>query len=369
LQGYKPNNGTEWDKSKVHNNRRIIINGKFLSQRTTGVQRFAREVLLELDRIASGDTEIILAADKRMREPPAFRKIQLRKIGRFSGNLWEQLSLPMFVIKNGGICVNLCNMAPILTPHIVVIHDVSYKVNKRFFSRSFAAWYNLVFALITRRIKRIITVSKFSKGEILREYPKVDPRKITVACNGWQHFKCQKQGEGLLRKYGLSAGNYYFSMSSMAKNKNFKWIAKAAALNPGMVFAVSGAVNEKVFGETFDFTMPGNLNFLGYVNDDDAAELMKFCKAFIFPSFYEGFGIPPLEALSVGAKVIVSDTGCMREIFEDAVYYIDPRNPDVDLDKLLLMSVSGAEKILNKFSWRKSAEILYDKIKSLLEEK
>ena len=109
---------------------------------------------------------------------------------------------------------------------------------------------------------------------------------------------------------------------------------------------------------SFDFEVPDNLKFLGYVSDEEAKTLMRDCKAFLFPTFYEGFGIPPLEALSTGAKVVVSDASCIREIFENSVYYIDPYNSDIDLKKLLDTPVESSEKILNKFSWRKSAEEL-----------
>ncbi len=351
----------------MQNSRKIIINGKFLSQEITGVQRYAREILNYLDKIADRDIEIILAADGNAKDIPEFEKIKIKKIGVLSGNLWEQISLPAFVIKHGGICVNLCNMAPILTPHLVAVHDVSYKVNKRFFSYKFVVWYNFVFSLIMQRIKRIITVSEFSKSEIIREYPKISSGKITVTYNGWQHFEKYKIKElDVLRKYNLVKGNYYFSMSSMAKNKNFKWIAKAAKLDPEEIFAVSGAINEKIFGKTFDFEIPQNLKFLGYVCDSEAAELMRSCKAFIFPTFYEGFGIPPLEALSVGAKVIVSDASCMREIFGDTVYYIDPENPEINIENLLTKPTESADKVLNRYSWKRSAEILYREIKSLM---
>ena len=126
--------------------------------------------------------------------------------------------------------------------------------------------------------------------------------------------------------------------------------------NPNAVFAVSGAVNSKVFGDNFDFEVPKNLKFLGYVSDEEAKTLMRDCKAFLFPTFYEGFGIPPLEAMSVGAKAVVSDASCMREIFEDSVYYVDPNNADVDFEQLLSEKVSDPQKILDKFSWQKSAE-------------
>lgn len=341
-----------------------VINGKFCSQTVTGVQRYAREIVSELDKL-SKPNEIILAVNSDAKNLPKLQNIKIVEIGKLHGTLWEQFSLPFYVLKNKAICVSLCNMTPVLTPHIVSIHDVSYKVNKRFFSKEFATWYNLIFGLSINRIKQIITVSEFSKNEIRRVYNK-DFQNITVTYNGWQHFKRVKSDENALKKYGLQSGKFYFAMSSMAPNKNFHWIAEAAQYNPGSVFAVSGAVNDKVFGNIFDFEIPENLKFLGYVSDEEAKALMEHCKAFLFPTFYEGFGIPPLEALSAGAKAVASNASCMREIFGNSVYYIDPNNAGIDLDKLIQTEVSDAEKVLQKYNWKDSARIVYKIIKSVL---
>ena len=268
----------------------IVVNGKFLSQNITGVQRYAREILLELDKISSDLPEIVLLTDKKSKNIPEFKNIKVAQYGKLTGNLWEQISLPIYAIKNKAFCVSLCNMAPIFKPDAVVIHDISFKVNKSFFSKSFVLWYNFVFSTIIKKIKIIFTVSEFSKNEICHYY-NISKNKIVVTYNGWQHFKRCEPDRNALAKYGLVSGKYFFSMSSMAPNKNFMWIAKAAKNNPDTQFAISGAINKKVFGDIFDFEIPQNLSFLGYVSDEEAKELIAHCRAFLFPSFYEGFGI------------------------------------------------------------------------------
>ncbi|MCH5203852.1 MAG: glycosyltransferase family 4 protein [Oscillospiraceae bacterium] len=344
----------------------IVINGKFLSQNVTGVQRYAREILLELDKLSGDLPKIVLLTDKNARDVAQYRHIRVEKHGALCGNLWEQITLPFYAIRHRALCVSLCNMAPILTPHIVVIHDVSYKVNKQFFSKKFSLWYNFVFSLIIKHIKAIVTVSEFSKSEILRCY-KVDPKKISITYNGWQHYERIIEDKTALEKYGLVPNKYYFSMSSMAPNKNFKWIAKAAKANPDVVFAVSGAINNKVFGNIFDFDIPENLKFLGYVSDEEAKTLTHHCKAFLLPSYYEGFGIPSLEAISMGTKAVVSDRSCMREIFGDCAYYISPDDPDVDLEKLLSAPHADYKDLLQKYSWKKSAEALHKILKNAID--
>ena len=336
-----------------------VINGKFLSQKVTGVQRYAREVLKELDKLICHNIETVILADKNAKDIPDFRNIKVVKAGLLTGNLWEQITLPLFVLRHGGLCVSLCNMTPLLTPHIVVIHDVSFKVNKSFFSKQFFRWYNFVFTSVIGRIKAIITVSEFSGNEISRCYG-VDREKITVTYNGWQHMENIQSDDSAPERYGITDKKYFFAMSSLAPNKNFRWIAEVARKNPGTDFAVSGAINKMVFGDIFDFDIPENLKFLGYVSDEEAKALMMHCRAFLFPTFYEGFGIPPLEALCVGAKAVVSDTSCMREIFGDTVYYIDPHNSGVNLTELIRLPSESASELFEKYSWRDSAKKLLE---------
>lgn len=345
---------------KQHKYNTIVINGKFLSQKVTGVQRYAREILNEMDRICDGKN-IVLLAERSAVDIPEFKNIRVIKYGRLTGNPWEQISLPLYVLKHKALCVNLCNMAPILTPHITVIHDVSFRVNRNFFSGAFALWYNFVFSLAIRKIRQIVTVSEFSRKEICRAYKK-DFSNITVTYNGWQHFDRISFDENALSKYGLEKNRFYFAMSSMAPNKNFRWIAENARQNPDTIYAVSGSVNKKVFGDIFDFDIPSNLKFLGYVSDNEAKTLMRDCRAFLFPTFYEGFGIPPLEALCVGAEAVVSDASCMREIFGEYVHYIDPNNPGINLNALLKRRCPPPDALFKKYSWKTSAEKLLDVI-------
>ncbi len=340
---------------------KIIINGKFMSQNITGVQRYAREILLELDKIISSNMQIILAVNSEAKDIPKYENIKVVQVGKLKGSLWEQICLPLYVIKNKAKCVNLCNMMPILTPHIVVIHDINFKVNPKFYSKKFSLWYRLAFCLSIKRINKIITVSEFSKKEIIKNYG-IKSDRITVIPNAWQHFQRIEFDENALSKYDLEKKKYYFAMSSMAPNKNFKWIAAAAKNNPNKIFAVSGSINKKVFGNIFDFDIPSNLKFLGYVSDEEAKTLMRDCKAFLFPTFYEGFGIPPLEALSVDAKVVVSDASCMREIFGDSVFYVDPHEYNADLNNFKQPKSSDIKKTLSKYSWKSSSEKLMKSI-------
>lgn len=325
---------------------KIIINGRFLLHRVTGVERYARELCAELDKmIAPG--ELVMAVPPEVNDIPDYKNIKVVKVGRLYNRLWEHISFPMYVLKQKAISLNLCNVAPLPSPGMVAIHDVKIKATPQYFGKKFVAWYNLLFSNEAKRAKKIITVSEFSKREIIKYY-NVEPDRIIVIPDAWQHYERIAYDDNALEKYGFTENSYYFSMCSLEPNKNFKWIAEVAKRNPNQNFAIAGSINETVFAEGLGFECPENMKLLGYVSDEEAKTLMRDCKAFLFPTFYEGFGIPPLEAISAGAKhVIVSDTEVMHEIFGGSVIYVNPNDYEVNLKSI----GSVNEKITTRHRW------------------
>lgn len=345
--------------------KKIIINGRFLIHRVTGVERYAREILAELDTIVAPG-EVILAIPPEIKEPPIYHNIKVIKVGTMHNRMWEHISFPWYVHKKNGISLNLCNVAPLIDPGIVCIHDMKVKAHPEYFSWKFRMWYELLLKNETKRAKKIITVSEFSKSEIMKYY-KVASNKIVVIPNAWQHYERIGFNKNALKKYNLEKEKYYFAMGSMEPNKNFEWIAKTALLNPTENFAVAGSINKKIFAEGLGFECPDNMHLLGYVTDEEAKTLMKECKAFVFPSFYEGFGIPPLEAISAGAKqIVVSDIPVMHEVFEDSAKYIDPRKPIILTEDYVKNNIENHDKVVKKYSWRTSAQKLCNLLRNTL---
>lgn len=339
---------------------KIIVNGRFLMHRITGVERYAREILAELDKIVDMG-EIEMAISPEVSELPKYKNIKIIKIGKLKNRLWEHISFPLYVKKRKGISLNLCNVAPLLSPGIVCIHDVKIKARPQDFSKRFLLWYNLLFSNTCKKAKKIITVSEFSKKEICKYY-NVEPERIVVIPNAWQHYLRIGFDENILNKYKLKKNEYYFSMCSLEPNKNFKWIAEAAIKNPTKIFIVAGSINKTVFAEGLGFECPDNMKLIGYVSDKEAKTLMRDCEAFLFPTFYEGFGIPPLEALSVGCKcVMVSDTEVMHEIFGNSVNYINPYH----YEKIDVHEVLHQSSVLSKFSWVTQAKKLKDVLENI----
>ena len=103
----------------------------------------------------------------------------------------------------------------------------------------------------------------------------------------------------------------------------------------------------------------------GYLSDGEVKAILSECKAFIFPSYFEGFGLPPLEALSCGAQIIISNSTCLPEIYGKSAHYINPDEPNVDLERLLEEPVANSQEILHSLTIEKSAKQLYKVIKSV----
>ena len=341
---------------------KVIINGRFLTQKITGVQRVAIEILKELDKI-SDNSEFYLAAPKGASFPD-FKNIKCLHVGKRQGVFWEQTDFRRYVKKEKAVSLNLCNSAPLFGKKIVMLHDVKFRAHPEFFSRKFRIWYNFLFRNITKKSLKLLTVSEFSKSEILKYY-KNTKCEIAVLYNGWQHYLHGDYDASLREGLNLKGNDYCFAMSSLEPNKNLKWIIETAKSNKEEIFIVAGGINSKIFAQE-NFTLPENVKLVGYVKDPQAKDLIKNCKAFLFPTFYEGFGIPPLEAMSEGVKkVIVSDTAVMHEIYGESVIYVCPEKYDYSIKELISKETFGIDEVLDNYSWKKSAHKLHMILDSL----
>lgn len=342
------------------------VDGAFLTQRVSGIQRYTLELLAELDkRIAPGEVELAVPPGAAA---PAYRNIRVVQTGRHTGMLWEQLDYPAYLRQNGRLGLCTCNVIPLFGFRgIAVVHDVCYRARPDFYTapraRLSAAWHRLQYRAIARTCKQIVTVSQFSRSE-LKKYYGVSPDRVTVVPNAWQHMQRVAADEGVFAKWPqLRRGEYYFSMSNLLKNKNFPWVLQAARSKPDAVFAIAGGGDLAAAAGKQGMQPPPNVLCLGYVSDGEAKALMANCKAFVFPTLYEGFGIPPLEAIACGApRVLVSDTPCMREVYGPHADYIDLAANHGDVDAVT--PGHDAAAVLARYSWAESARRLLELLRS-----
>lgn len=336
---------------------KYFIDGRFTVRNFGGQERFAYELLKELDEIVDG-YDISLVVPLYSTKIDKYTNIKVVKYGKHKkGLLWEQIDFYKYVTKHKGIGIYLLNTWSIITPNIVTIHDMSVfdipKMYKNIYGILSVKYHRLLYYIAAKKAEKIITVSEFSKDRISKIL-KVDRDKIFVIGNGWQHVNRIKEDFTVFDKHPeICKGKYFFSVSSLTPQKNFKWVKENAFFNLQNMYVIAGE-KIKLSNEKLD-EYPSNVLFLGRVEDGEMKALMNNCKAFIHPAIYEGFGITPMEALSVGAKVIVSNASCLPEIYADSVYYVDPYNCKINLDELLSENVESADEVLNKYSWKTSA--------------
>ena len=143
--------------------KRIIINGRFLTQKITGVQRYARELTGELDKLVDRD-ELEIAVPPETKEIPEYKNIKVVKFGKLHAQLWENICFPVYVKKKNAISLNLCNAAPIFSPDIVCIHDVRIKVRPKDFSRKFHIWYKMLSLMLEKMITLFSVTTALKKN-------------------------------------------------------------------------------------------------------------------------------------------------------------------------------------------------------------
>ena len=341
------------------------VDGWFFTQRLSGIQRYATEILAELDKIASpGALEVVVPEGAPM---PAYDNLKVVAYGKPSA-LWEQRDYPRYLAVSGRRWLCMCNVIPLYARRnagIAVWHDVCSRARPDFYQdprgRASAAWHRLQYRAMAHQACGIVTVSEFSKNEIVKYY-KVNPARITVIGNAWQHMQRVAADPDVFAGKGkwpaLKPGQYYFSMANLLKNKNFPWVLRAAKNAPDEVFAIAGGGSLEKQAASLGLADLPNVVYLGYVTDGEAKTLMANCKAFLFPTLYEGFGIPPLEAVACGApRVLVSDTPCMREVYGPCAGYIDLSTNEGDVTNVTPPTAAPSE-LLAKYSWAESARRL-----------
>ena len=342
--------GKKYEKMK----NKFIVNGKIFTKKyISGVQRYTLEIIKELDNIIDKN-EIEICVPKCAKNIPNYKNLKIVKYSRLREIPWEQIAFPYYVAKNNGISINLGNVSPLLNPGIVCIHDLDCIKNPQYYPKIFSLWYKILIDNSIKKAQKIITVSNFSKCEIENYY---NVENIQVIYNSYEHINRIKEDDTIFERLNsIIKGQYFFTLGTVQKNKNLEWILEIAKKNPDKTFVITGYKNQK----NIDFNIE-NIIYTGYLKDSELKSLMKNCRAYIMPSFYEGFGIPVLEAFSLGKDVIVSDIPVMHEIFENEANYINPNQYDFDFNNII--HSDKKEKILEKFSWENSAKVLLNLLK------
>lgn len=257
-------------------------------------------------------------------------------------NYYEQFILPRLVKKNypNAIIYFADTMGPIFgkIPFIITINDLAFKTLNKSFSFKSTIWKNLITDLSVKRCVHIITISNFSKSEVLKHYKQIENSMVTPIHIGFNNFSNEDINFDKIRNEikENAKEKYIFTVSTISPRKNMHRLVEAFNIIKNeincklIISGRNGWLYDEVYSLIDKYKLQNNVIFTGGINDEELKLLYKNCEAFIYPSLYEGFGLPPLEALAYGKKVIASNITAMPEVLKDSVEYIDP-NDEVDI--------------------------------------
>ncbi len=339
---------------------KIVVNTRFLTQSITGVQRFSIEISRELKKIYGSHIKFV--SPYNISHPALAEELEVEIIGKNKGVIWEQFDLPKYLKRhNNPLLLNLANTAPILySNQIVTLHDIAYERFPQTFDWKFKALYRFMIPKILKNSKHILTVSQFSKKEITGFY-NIDENNISVVYNS-----INSQFRSISKN---NKEKYILAVSSINYRKNFVRLIKAfnKLENQKTKLYLVGGI-DKYFTDieiSQDIESNPDIEFKGRIDDIELIQLYSNALFFIYPSLYEGFGIPPIEAQACGCPVIVSNVASLSEVCGDSVLYCNPYDIDDIKAKmeLLLNSENLRQELISKgfenikrFGWQKSAK-------------
>lgn len=309
----------------------IYVNGRFLTQPRTGVQRFALEILNSHDKAASEspgkvpNIQFICLVPPNTQDDllPKWQTIKIKRAGRLTGNLWEQMELPFLARR--GLLLSLCNIGPLMHfDQVVIFHDASVFAVPQAYSLPFKIKYRVIMWVLARTARQVLTDSQFSQGE-LAHYLRINKEKIEVMPGGCDHILAIEPDESILADHRLAQTPFLLAVGSSSPHKNLAIVVKAIEKSPDYSYnlVIAGGTYSKVFNAVESIESERIIR-LGYVTDAQLRALYSQAVGFIFPSIYEGFGLPPLEAMACGCPVLSSNRASLPEVCGNAALYFDP---------------------------------------------
>ncbi len=347
----------------------FAINGKFTAQRITGVQRVAYELTRAMQAADVPADELEVVVPQNATDPGLSLK-RKRLCAWLKGNLWEQIALPMATSHQ--TLVSLCNSGPLLKrKQVVMIHDMAVYDVPQAFSKKFRFCYRMKYWILHRQAKVILTVSAFSKSRICHHLG-IDETRVSVIHNGADHLDRVVSDPGILARLNLTKGSYCIIVGSLDPRKNLQRVLDAVEQLGDLSdtkFVIAGGANPRVFDSKHiaKKTESDRIVWAGFVSDGELKALYGDAACLVFPSLYEGFGLPPIEAMYCGCPVIVSNEPSLIEVCGDAALYCDARSSDDIAAKIsLMMSDNELQQRFREKGLRHAQQYRWDRAASKL---
>lgn len=346
----------------------FVVNGRYLTQKATGVHRYAFEICNKLHEMGV-DFHVAIPQEIHGDYKFSFKTV---KCGSLKTHLWEQISLPGYLKSIGSpLLISFTGCGPLnYDNQIMTIHDVSHERYPEWFSKNYYRFYHFMMPRIGKKAHAVLTVSEFSKKEIV-ETLSIDADNIHVVHSNVPFHNKPSREEILNFQREPDAERYILAVSSMDPRKNFVRLVEAFDR------IEDKSVKLYIIGMSFKaFNTPDlqklikeNVHLPGYIADEKLQLMYQNALLSVYPSLYEGFGLPPLESMTYGCPAINSAIPALREVSEDAALYVDPYDVEdmmLKINQLLVdeplrkeLQLKGLEQI-KKYSWDKSAKQVYE---------
>ena len=360
---------------------RVAIDLTSLADNFSGIERYAACMTQALLKIDDSNEYVLYFKDEVHPEFSAYKTrdnvttevLSSHGLGKL---IFSQLILPRALYCSRTDCsLFFAFPAPLLYrgPSISTIHDLScYDCPETMTAKSLLLWRALDRHAVSKN-KRVITISQFSKDRIVSHY-KINPRRVVVAyCGVNQEQFNTEAGRGreeeIRERYSLPS-RYFLSLATIEPRKNLKFLIKswAEAFSQGRIDAdlvLAGRRGWKTEGllKEIPEKVMQHIHFTGFIADSDLPVLYRESLAFVFPSRYEGFGLPPVEAMASGARVICSDIPALREICEGGAEYFSISESEDLIRCLCTITVKTNAFDPRNYTWNTEAE----KIRLLLD--
>lgn len=331
----------------------------------TGVEWYAWHVIEQMQKLPEAARhEFILYTQESLRWPPKYLWTQLRLS-------WEMMQRPPDVLFVPA------HVLPAISPKksVVTIHDVGFKRFPELYKKIQVAYHEITTRDIVRRGARIITVSEFCKREIVELYG-ADPAKIFVTPLGIDHGRYHPQSA---QRVTHNAKPYVLFIGRIDKKKNLLTLVKAfekvADQFPDLELKLAGTfsgpaglsttASDELHQALRVSRFASRIHLMGYVSEDEKPALLSGALMYVQPSTYEGFGLPPLEAMACGTPAICADSTCMPEVIgQGNALFFDPNSPDELATRIsyLVTSEEARRDLIAKglarakqYDWRRTA--------------
>ncbi len=369
---------------------KVLIDAYQMAEEITGTDRFAANVLRHLQELDRENAytvlcrphstyipRIVTAPNFMIRYARHHARPRLTRVASRVGNLLRKVLLerPDLHFSFHNLSAPLLKSCPVVVSNLDVVPLVFPDLYYEGRGHRYRSWLRVKHAI--RVADRFVSISEFSKAELVRRFA-IDPAKVTVVYLGVdERFARVEESHvlAMLKKRYALPDRYVLTIGSTEPRKNVGAAIEAYRRLPGELRAAVGLV---VIGRPWRGRAPaslvpprqengggaGAIIFPGYVGDDDLPGLYSSAEVFLYPSVYEGFGLPPLEAMACGTPAICSNRTALPEVIGDGGILVDPGDPDAMATELarLLTDRSARETWAAKgraragqFSWRETA--------------